>query len=117
MSTHRPDFNPPGDTGPPLNNPAVGLTANFITVLELFRAQRDSQVNPQAPPPSPSLAVQLLPDNDTMALGDILSSQITFVSNGEFEQFRQVVPSQPLGLPPLALLEAARIAIPFLSGT
>jgi hypothetical protein len=116
MSTHSPDFNPPGDTGPPLINPAVGLTANFISVLELFRAQRDSQVNPQAPPPSPSLAVQLLPDNDTMALGDILSSQITFVSNGEFEQLRQVIPSQPTGLPPLALLEAARIAIPFLSG-
>jgi hypothetical protein len=51
-----------------------------------------------------------------MPLGDVLSSQITFVSNGEFEQLRQVVPSQPAGLPPLALLEAARLAIPFLSG-
>ncbi|KAN0129581.1 hypothetical protein V8E53_012577 [Lactarius tabidus] len=51
-----------------------------------------------------------------MPLGDILSSQITFVSNGEFEQLRQVVPSQPMGLPPLALIEAARIAIPFLAG-
>ncbi|KAN0128913.1 hypothetical protein V8E53_013286 [Lactarius tabidus] len=114
MSTH--SYDPTGDTGPPPPHIlAVGHIPNFITVLELFRAQRDSQVNPQAPPPSPSLSVHYLPDNEPLALGDILSSQITFVTNQEYEQLRQVVPSQPQGLPPLALVEAARIALPFLN--
>jgi hypothetical protein len=112
MSSHRSDHNPPGDTGPPLNNLAFGPTVNFITVLELFRAQRDSQVNPQAPPPSPSLEVHYLPDSEPLALGDILSSQVTFVTNQEFEQLRQAVPSQPEGHPPSAMVEAARIALP-----
>jgi hypothetical protein len=115
MSTHHPDYNPLGDTGPPHNIPAVSHTANFITVLELFRAQRDSQVNPQAPPPSPSLSVHYLPDNEPLALGDILSSQITFITNQEFEQLHQIVLSQPLGLPPAAMIEAARIAVLFLA--
>ncbi|KAN0137679.1 hypothetical protein V8E53_004504 [Lactarius tabidus] len=115
MSAHRSDHNPPGDAAPPLRNPTFGPTANFISVLELFRAQRDSQIHPQAPPPSPSLEVYQSQDNEPLALGDVLSSQITFVTNQEFEQLRQLVPSQPQGLPPLALLEAARIAIPFLS--
>ncbi|KAN0139924.1 hypothetical protein V8E53_002229, partial [Lactarius tabidus] len=95
MSTHRPDYNPPGDTGPPHNNPTFGPQANFISVLELFRAQRDSQVHPQAPPPSPSLAVHHLPNDKTLALGDVLALQITFVPDQEFEQLWQIVPSQP----------------------
>ncbi|KAN0142038.1 hypothetical protein V8E53_000500 [Lactarius tabidus] len=105
MSTHRPDFNPPGDTGPPHHNTSFGPIANFISVLELFRAQRDSQVHPQAPPP---LTL-------TRALGDVLSSQVTFVTNQEFEQLQQLVPSQPQGHPPAAMLEAARVAVPYLS--
>ncbi|KAN0138735.1 hypothetical protein V8E53_003723 [Lactarius tabidus] len=115
MSAHRSDHNPPGDTGPPHHNPAFGPTANFISVLELFRAQRDTQIHPQAPPPSPSVEVHFLPDDELLALGDILSSQITFVTNQEFEQLRQIVPSQPQGLLPAALLEAARVAVPFLT--
>ncbi|KAN0130020.1 hypothetical protein V8E53_012174 [Lactarius tabidus] len=115
MSAHCSDHNPPGDTGPPHCNPPFGPTANFISVLELFRAQRDSQTHPQAPPPSPSLEVHYLPDNELLALGDVLLSQITFVTSQEFEQLWQLVPSQPQGLPPAALLEAARIVVPFLT--
>jgi hypothetical protein len=59
--------------------------------------------------------VHYLPETEPLALGDILSSQVTFVTNQEFEQLRQIVPSQPQGLPPAALVEAARIALPFLS--
>ncbi|KAN0138017.1 hypothetical protein V8E53_004188 [Lactarius tabidus] len=114
MSTHRSDHNPPGDIGPPLNT-MFGPTANFITVLELFCAQREAQVHPQAPPPSPSLAVHYSPDNDPMALGDILASQIAFVTNQEFEQLRQAVPSQPEGIPTAAIIEGACTALPFLS--
>jgi hypothetical protein len=87
---------------------------NFITVLELFRAQRDSQVNPQAPPPSPSLEVHYLPNTEPIALGDVLSSQVTFVTSQELELIRQVVPSQPLEHHPLAMVEAARVALPYL---
>jgi hypothetical protein len=51
MSTHHPDPHPLGDTGPPNISLTVGPLPNFITVLELFRAQRDSQVLAQAVPP------------------------------------------------------------------
>jgi hypothetical protein len=73
------------------------------------------KINPQAPPPSPSLEVHYLPDSEPLALGDALSSQITFVTNQEYEQLRQLVPSQPQGHPPAAMIEAARIAVPYLS--
>jgi hypothetical protein len=51
MSAHRSDHNPPGDTGPPHHNPAFGPTANFISVLELFRAQRDRTDPSSSTPP------------------------------------------------------------------
>jgi hypothetical protein len=114
MSQHPNPF-PPGDTGPPNNTLTFGPPVNFITVLELFRAQRDSQVLAQAAPPSPSSTVYNLPNNEQLALGDVLSSQVTFVSNTEYEQLRQLVPSQPDGIPHEAMVEAVRVAVPFLS--
>ncbi|KAN0135119.1 hypothetical protein V8E53_007010, partial [Lactarius tabidus] len=78
MSAHRPDHIPLGDTGPPLRNPTFGPTANFISMLELFRAQRDTQIHPQAPPPSPSLEIHCSPNEEPLALGDVLVSQVTF---------------------------------------
>jgi hypothetical protein len=82
-------------------------------VLELFRAQRDSQVLAQAPPPSPSLTVYQLPNNEQFALGDVLSSQVTFVSDLEYDQLRQLVPSQPEGIPHEAMVEAAGLLCHF----
>jgi hypothetical protein len=52
---------------------------------------------------------------NVFALGDVLSSQVTIVSTQEFEQLRQLVPSQPEGVPPEAMISAARIAIPYLA--
>ncbi|KAN0130662.1 hypothetical protein V8E53_011555 [Lactarius tabidus] len=115
MSSHRPDPYPPGDTGPPNNTLTIGPPANFITVLELFRAQRDSQVLAQVAPPSPSLTVHHLPNNEQLAPGDVLSSQVTFVSNSEYNQLCQLVPSQPEGIPHEAMVEAAQVAVPFLT--
>ncbi|KAN0139523.1 hypothetical protein V8E53_002639, partial [Lactarius tabidus] len=114
MSAH-PDPHPLGDTGPPTNTLTVGPPVNFITVLELFRAQRDSQVLAQAePPPSLSLTVYRLHNNEQFALGDVLSSQVTIVSDHELEQLQQLVPSQQEGIPQEAMVNAARVALPYL---
>jgi hypothetical protein len=116
MSLHCPDPYPPGDTGPPHTSLTFGPPANFITVLELFCAQRDSQALAQAgPPPSPSLPVHYLPNHEQFALGDVLSSQVTIVSDQEFEQLHQIVPSQSEGIPHEAMINAARIAVPYLT--
>ncbi|KAN0133374.1 hypothetical protein V8E53_008814 [Lactarius tabidus] len=95
MSLHCYDLDPLGDTGPPLTNSFANHTANFISVLELF--------------------LHYLPNDEPLALGDILSSQITFVTNQEFDQLCQLVPSQPEGIPTAAMMEAARIAVPYLT--
>ncbi|KAN0130457.1 hypothetical protein V8E53_011720 [Lactarius tabidus] len=67
------------------------------------------------PPHTNNLAS--IPANFTTMLElfrDVLSSQVTFVSQHEFEQLCQLVPSQPEGVPQEAIINAARIAIPFL---
>ncbi|KAN0130580.1 hypothetical protein V8E53_011666 [Lactarius tabidus] len=112
---HRPDSDPPGNVVPSPTHQIANPFPNFVTMLELFRAQRDSQVLAQAAPPSPSLAVRYHNDIDSLPLGDILSSQITFVTDTEFEQLRQLVPSQQDGVPLEAMINATRIALPYLS--
>jgi hypothetical protein len=58
--------------------------------------------------------VHYLPNNEQLALGDVLSSQVTVVSQQEFDQLCQLVPSQLEGVPQEAIINAACIAIPFL---
>jgi hypothetical protein len=61
MSLHCSEHDLPGDTNPPQTNISAGVTANFTTMLELFCAQRDSQVLAQAVSPPLTISYSALP--------------------------------------------------------
>jgi hypothetical protein len=69
-----------------------------MTVLELYRAQRDTLSQAQdVPPPSPTFRVQYQPDAPPVyhTLFAILSSQATVVAQEELDAIRAAVPSPP----------------------
>ncbi|KAN0130440.1 hypothetical protein V8E53_011703 [Lactarius tabidus] len=90
--------------------------ARFMTVLELYRAQRDTQSQVQAAPPSPTFWVQYQPDAPPVyhTLLAILSSQATVVAQEELDAIREAVPSLPNTPSPETILEAVECVLPSL---
>ncbi|KAN0133382.1 hypothetical protein V8E53_008822 [Lactarius tabidus] len=107
---------PPDDDNPHTNLPP-SFPARFMTVLELYRAQRDSPSQVQAALPSPTFRVQYQLDAPPVhhTLFAILSSQATVVSREEYEALRIAVPSPPETPTPEIILEAVERVIPSLS--
>ncbi|KAN0135979.1 hypothetical protein V8E53_006140 [Lactarius tabidus] len=91
--------------------------ARFMTVLELYRAQRDTPSQVQAAPPSPTFRVQYQPDAPPVfhTLFAILSSQATVVAQEELDTIREAVPSPPETPSPETILEAVERVLPALS--
>jgi hypothetical protein len=87
---------PPDDDNPHTNLPP-SFPARFMTVLELYRAQRDTPSQAQVAPPSPTFQVQYQPDAPPVyhTLFAILSSQATVVAQEELDAIREAVPSPP----------------------
>jgi hypothetical protein len=87
--------NAPLDDDNPHTNLPPSFPARFMTVLELYRAQRDTPSQVQAAPPSPTFVVQYQPDAPPVhhTLFAILSSQATVVAQEELTplelQFRR----------------------------
>ncbi|KAN0141436.1 hypothetical protein V8E53_000681 [Lactarius tabidus] len=98
---------PPDDNNPHSNLPP-SFPARFMSVLELYRAQRDTLSQVQAAPPSPTFRVQYQPDAPPVhhTLFAILSSQATVVAQEEFDTIREAVPSPPETPSPETILEA-----------
>ncbi|KAN0132477.1 hypothetical protein V8E53_009736 [Lactarius tabidus] len=108
---------PPDDDNPHSNLPP-SFPARFMTVLELYRAQRDTPSQVQdAPPPSPTFRVQYQPDAPPVyhTLFQILSSQATVVAQEEFDAIREAVPSPPDTPTPEVILEAVERVLPVLT--
>jgi hypothetical protein len=107
---------PPDDNNPQSNLPP-SFPARFMTVLELYRAQRDTLSQVQAAPPSPTFRVQYQPDAPPVyhTLFAILSSQATVVAQEELDTIREAVPSPPETPSPETVLEAVECVLPALS--
>jgi hypothetical protein len=88
-----------------------------MTVLELYRAQRDSLSQVQAAPPSPTFRVQYQPDAPPVhhTLFAILSSQAMVVGQEELDAIRAAVLSPPESPSPEVILEAVERVLPSLS--
>jgi hypothetical protein len=104
---------PPDDDNPQSNLPP-SFPARFMTVLELYRAQRDTPSQVQAAPPSPTFRVQYQPDAPPVfhTLFAILSSQATVVTQEELDTIREAVPSPPETPSPETILEAVERVLP-----
>jgi hypothetical protein len=109
--------NAPLDDDNPHTNLPPSFPARFMTVLELYRAQRDTPSQVQAAPPSPTFVVQYQPDAPPVhhTLFAILSSQATVVAQEEFDAIRIAVPSQPETPSPEIVLEAVERVLPTLA--
>jgi hypothetical protein len=109
--------NAPLDDDNPHTNLSPSFPARFMTVLELYRAQRDTPSQVQAAPPSPTFRVQYQPDAPPVhhTLFAILSSQATVVAQEEFDAIRAAVPSPPETPSPETVLEAVERVLPALS--
>ncbi|KAN0136742.1 hypothetical protein V8E53_005512 [Lactarius tabidus] len=107
---------PPDDDSPQTNLPP-SFPARFITVLDLYRAQRDTLSQAQAVPPSPTFRVQYQPDAPPVyhTLFAILSSQATVVAQEELDAIRVAVPSPPETPSPEDVLEVVSRILPVLS--
>jgi hypothetical protein len=107
---------PPDDDNPHTNLPP-SFPARFMTVLELYRAQRDTPSQAQVAPPSPTFQVQYQPDAPPVyhTLFAILSSQATVVAQEEFDAIREAVPSPPETPSPQVVLEAVERVLPVLT--
>ncbi|KAN0133602.1 hypothetical protein V8E53_008590 [Lactarius tabidus] len=109
--------NAPLDDDNPHTNLPPSFPARFMTVLELYRAQRDTPSQVQAAPPSPTFVVQYQPDAPPVhhTLFAILSSQATVVAQEEYDAIRIAVPSQPETPSPEIVLEAVERVLPTLA--
>ncbi|KAN0131771.1 hypothetical protein V8E53_010422, partial [Lactarius tabidus] len=109
--------NAPPDEDNPHTNLPPSFPARFMSVLELYRAQRDTPSQVQAAPPSPTFRVQYQPDAPPVhhTLFAILSSQATVVTQEEFEAIRAAVPSPPETPSPEVVLEAVERVLPSLT--
>ncbi|KAN0135287.1 hypothetical protein V8E53_006852 [Lactarius tabidus] len=107
---------PPDDDNPHSNLPP-SFPARFMTVLELYRAQRDTLSQVQDAPPSPTFRVQYQPDTPPVyhTLFAILSSQATVVAQEEMDAIREAVPSPPDTPTPEVILEAVERVLPVLT--
>ncbi|KAN0141595.1 hypothetical protein V8E53_000057 [Lactarius tabidus] len=108
---------PPDDDNPHSNLPP-SFPARFMSVLDLYRAQRDTPSQVQdAPPPSPTFRVQYQPDAPPVyhTLFAILSSQATVVAQEEMDAIRAAVPSPPNTPTPEVILEAVERVLPALT--
>jgi hypothetical protein len=114
---HRLGLNAPPDDDSPQTNLPPSFPARFMTVLELYRAQRDTPSQVQAAPPSPTYRVQYQPDAPPVyhTLFAILSSQATVVPQEELDAIREAVPSPPEMPSPETVLEAVQRVLPVLS--
>jgi hypothetical protein len=109
--------NTPPDEDNPHTNLPPSFPARFMTVLELYRAQRDTPSQVQATPPSPTFRVQYQPDAPPVhhTLFAILSSQAMVVAQEEMDAIREAVLS-PLETPsPEVILEAVECVLPSLA--
>ncbi|KAN0140656.1 hypothetical protein V8E53_001483 [Lactarius tabidus] len=88
-----------------------------MTVLELYRAQRDTPSQVQAAPPSPTFRVQYQPDAPPVyhTLFAVLSSQATVVDQDEFDAIRRAVRSPPDTPSPEVAMEAVERVLPSLT--
>ncbi|KAN0131518.1 hypothetical protein V8E53_010626 [Lactarius tabidus] len=107
---------PPDDDNPQTNLPP-SFPARFMTVLELYRVQRDTLSQAQVAPPSPTFQVQYQPDAPLVyhTLFAILSSQATVVAQEELDAIRVAVLSPPETPPPQVILEAVERVLPVLT--
>jgi hypothetical protein len=107
---------PPDDDSPHTNLPP-SFPARFMTVLELYRAQRDTPSQVQDTPPSPTFRVQYQLDAPPVYhnLFTILSSQATVVAQEEFEAIRAAVLSPPDTPAPEVVLETVEWVLPSLA--
>ncbi|KAN0135509.1 hypothetical protein V8E53_006788 [Lactarius tabidus] len=107
---------PPDDDNPQTNLPP-SFPARFMTVLELYRAQRDTPSQVQAAPPSPTFQVQYQPDAPPVyhTLFAVLSSQAMVVAQEELDTIREAVPLPPDTPTPQVILEAVECVLPVLS--
>ncbi|KAN0138338.1 hypothetical protein V8E53_003801 [Lactarius tabidus] len=107
---------PPDDDNPHTNLPP-SFPARFMTVLELYRVQRDTPSQAQVASPSPTFRVQYQPDAPPVyhTLFAILSSQATVVAQEELDAIRAAVPSPPETPSPETILEAVERVLPVLS--
>ncbi|KAN0136092.1 hypothetical protein V8E53_005952 [Lactarius tabidus] len=107
---------PPDDDNPHTNLPP-SFPARFMTVLELYRAQRDTPSQAQVAPPSPTFQVQYQPDAPPVyhTLFAILSSQATVVAQEELDTIREAIPSPPETPSPHVVIEAVERVLPVLS--
>ncbi|KAN0129433.1 hypothetical protein V8E53_012765 [Lactarius tabidus] len=88
-----------------------------MSVLELYRAQRDTPPQVQDAPPSPTFRVQYQPDAPPVyhTLFAVLSSQATVVAQEELDAIRAAVPSPPVTPSPEVVLEAVERVLPSLT--
>ncbi|KAN0139705.1 hypothetical protein V8E53_002367, partial [Lactarius tabidus] len=114
---HRLGHNAPPDDDNPHTNLPPSFPARFMTVLELYRAQRDTLSQVQAAPPSPTFQVQYQPDTPLVShmLFAILSSQAMVVAQEELDAIREAVPSPPETPSPEVIMEAVECVLPVLS--
>ncbi|KAN0134793.1 hypothetical protein V8E53_007392 [Lactarius tabidus] len=107
---------PPDDDNPQTNLPP-SFPARFMSVLDLYRAQRDPLSQAQATPPSPMFRVQYQPDAPPVyhTLFAILSSQAMVVAQEELDTIREAVPSPPETPSPETVMEAVSCVLPVLS--
>jgi hypothetical protein len=108
---------PPDDDNPLHTNLPPSFPARFMTVLELYRAQRDTLSQVQAAPPSPTFRVQYQPDAPPVyhTLFAILSSQATVVAQEELDAIRAAVPSPPTTPSPDVVIDVVERVLPSLT--
>jgi hypothetical protein len=109
--------NAPADDDNPHTNLPPSFPARFMSVLDLYRAQRDTPSQVQAAPPSPTFRVQYQPDAPPVyhTLFAVLSSQATVVDQEELDAIRAAVPSPPDTPSPEAVMEAVQCVLPSLN--